>query len=508
MVYALDRNELWDFAESEGFNLEAIGNKLGLTRERVRQILNEKFGWSKVDKARKRFRKIKKDQKEFEAKDHKHNKMFQNILSKGDRVPYWSIYTLDPYYLDTCAALLKARLAENFDLQLTQEDAAFYIESKLRTLFYNSFDRQKSQPDYWMTMTPLQFTVITCSSPDLEDVVKVITGKSKKSAFDMSRLDHAKGKSILNCAFQTPTLNRCEGITRTHLASKIEQQNAWSQGLRVLSETNPLEFERVFASSKKQAVRDVGFDNFMKYSKELVELDVIDLVSMILHRPYKNRKFKRKHFHVGRLDHAIGYTRSNVALQDARSNIRESRARNGVVSSIRNNLVSLAHLLASDERLQQLEYFVSIHVWLVNAARYAPEALQASYNLIADMRDDLFAVLQEPDSLLPSQRDTIRNFLCIDEGLNPFYDLRVASHISPLSTKTLSSAYVPKNDFLDFHMDSSEVNNLDYHVEELMEWLNYNYVVCDSETHYLISNIKKMFRGGVKISEVVDFMLA
>ncbi|NRP09697.1 hypothetical protein XMG48_000792 [Marinobacterium sp. xm-g-48] len=278
--------------------------------------------------------------------------------------------------------------------------------------------------------------------------------------------------------------------------------------MRVLSETNPLEFERVFASSKKQAVRDVGFDNFMNYSKELVELDVIDLVSMILHRPYKNRKFKRKHFHVGRLDHSIGYTRSNVALQDARSNIRESRARNGVVSSIRYNLVSLAHLLASDERLQQLEYFVSIHVWLVNAARYAPEALQASYNLIADMRDDLFAVLHEPDSLLPSQRDTIRNFLCINEGMNPFYDLRVASHISPFSTKTISAAYLPKNDTLDFNLDSSEENNLDYYIEELMEWLNYNYVVCDSETPYLIRNIKKMFIDGMKTSEVVDFMLA
>jgi hypothetical protein len=197
-----------------------------------------------------------------------------------------------------------------------------------------------------------------------------------------------------------------------------------------------------------------------------------------------------------------------VALQDARSNIRESRARNGVVSSIRNNLVSLAHVLASDERLQQLEYFVSIHVWLVNAARYAPEALQASYNLIADMRDDLFAVLQEPDSLLPSQRDTIRNFLCIDEGLNRFYDLRVASHISPFSTQTLSSAYLPKNDSSDFHLDGLEVNNLDYHIEEMMEWLNYNYVVCDSETPYLIRNIKKMFIAGMKTSEVVDFMLA
>lgn len=508
MIEMLNKQELWNLAESEDFNLESIGEKLELSKERVRQVLNEKFGWFKVNVARKQCRSEKKARKAFEAKYSKHQKIFQSILSREGRVPYWSIYTLDPYYLNSCASILKARLSKNFDLQLTLDDARFYIESKLRTLFYNSFDRQKSQPDYWMTMTPLQFTIITASSPDLEDVVKVIKGKSKKSSFDMSRLDHSKGKNIMNCAFQAPTLNRCEGITRTHVASKIEQQNAWSQGMRVLSNTNQPEFNRVFASAKKKAVRDVGFDNFMNYCKELSELDLIDIVSMILHRPYKNRKFRRKHFHVGRLDHSLGYISSNVTLQLARSNIRESRARNGVESSIKNNLVSLVEVLSSDERLQQLEYFVSIHIWLVNASRYTPDAVQASKNLISELRDELFAVLQEPNSLLPSQRARIRDFLCIDEGLNPFYDFRTATHILPFSIKTLSTAYLPMNDSLNFYIDSSGLTNIDFHVEELVDWLNQYYIVSESEIPDLVNKIREMFTKGVSASEVVDFMLA
>jgi len=302
----------------------------------------------------------------------------------------------DIFYEETAQARKEA------GIKLSRQDCVRYLKDKYKQLLHNGINQ-----GFCPLMTPMDLMVTKIKAGfDAATLKAYFAGKvgraaGEEGAKDLSRLDHTKTKSLLNCASQDQAENRAEAQHRTHKCKGLSLD-------RALAAEHKAKQDAVYREELiAQAIESIGDKAWQALENHHATLGMTRywLAAIVQYRPYAEK------FSIVEYDFVPADGR--IVLQHNVAANRLDSINADLAGAIDTNRKIKYRQLRDNPDLAKMELGASLAVWMLYAKS---KGYTAGSRFWYALRDTIVFLSHHRDQLPPELDSICGQFLALKEG--------------------------------------------------------------------------------------------